>query len=78
MNKTKYFKRVVNGITTELHYHEDRGDYMKGKSYPENVDSFNENELEELELDEWLDEGLRIGVFNDEVLCPKESTLLSS
>ena len=78
MNKTKYFKKVVNVVTTELHYHEDRGEYMKGKSYPENVDSFNENELEELELDEWLDEGLRIGVFNDEVLCPKESTLLSS
>ena len=41
IRRTKYFKRVVNGITTELHYHEDRGEYMKGKSYPENVNSFN-------------------------------------
>jgi len=63
MSEIKYFKRVVEGKIKELHYQENCGEYLKGKSYPESEDSFLECEFEELELDEWLDEGLFLGIF---------------
>lgn len=74
MGKFTYYKRVVNGTTKELHYQEECKDYYKGKSYPENLDSFNENELVELELDEWLDEGLYTGIFNRDDFKPSLSS----
>lgn len=70
MSKIKYYKRIVSGEVKELHYHDDRGDYIKGKSYPECMDSFNEKELEELELNDWLDEGLKSGIFKSEDFAP--------
>lgn len=68
-----YYKRVVDYKVKELHYHEDKGDYMKGKSYPESIEVFNDNELEELSLNEWLDEGLALGFFKSDDLAPKHS-----
>lgn len=74
MSKISYFKRVVNGEVKELHYHQDCGEYIKGKSYPESQDSFFEEEMEEMELNDWLDEGLRVGIFSSDVLAPNLSS----
>jgi len=74
MSKITYYKRVVKGEVKELHYQEDKGKYIKGKSYPECQDSFNENELEQIELDEWLDVGLEAGIFKSEDLVPNLSS----
>ncbi len=68
-----YYKRVVEGKVKELHYQEDKGEYTKGKSYPECQDSFNESEMEEIELNEWLDVGLENNIFKSEDLAPKHS-----
>jgi hypothetical protein len=59
----KYYKRIINGKVKELHLQEDKGKYCVGKTYPESEDSFNEEELIEVELDEWLDVGLEQGIF---------------
>ena len=65
--KFTYYKRVVEGITTELHLHEDRNEYIVAKKYPEsgNNDIYNKNEFIQLETcDDWLDEGIRSGIFD--------------
>lgn len=63
----KYYKRVKNGKTIELHLHKENEDetttsiiYPK----PEGSSWYEDKEFVELEcLDEWLDEGLSSGIF---------------
>lgn len=66
MKKFSYFKRVVNGETIQLHLREDRGEYIIGKVYPIAEDnSFTHKEMVELyDVDTWLDEGLKVGIFD--------------
>lgn len=74
MSKIKYYKRVVSGKVKELHFHDKKKDYTIGKSYPECVEDFNEDQLIELCLDEWLDTGLKLGIFKSEDLIPNSSS----
>ena len=62
----KYYKRVKNGKTVELHLHKEEDEITKSIIYPEpKKDSWYEDkEFVELEcLDDWLDEGLKCGIF---------------
>lgn len=74
MKKITYYKRIIENKVRELHYHEDNGEYIKGKSYPECQNSFKENELVEIGLDEWLDTGLENKIFKSEDLTPNSSS----
>lgn len=67
MSKFSYFKRVVNGETIQLHLREDKGEYIVGKVYPITEDNsiFSNKEMVELHnVDIWLDEGLKVGIFD--------------
>lgn len=65
--KFKYFKRVVGGKVLDLHIHEYKGDFVSSKVFPEHfVDEYFQIEhFEELDnVNSWLDEGLKQGIFN--------------
>lgn len=67
MSKFNYYKRVVNGQTIELHLHENRKDYILSKKFPESEDigNFKDKEFFEFnDINEWLDEGLKVGIFD--------------
>lgn len=74
-----YYKRVINGEVKELHYHHEFDDYTKSKSYPPNEeDVFSMKNFEEMELNEWLDLGLKLGILQTEDLIPNSSSSSSS
>lgn len=68
MSKFNYYKRVVEGVTTELHLHENREDYIVSKKFPDKTitdEVYNQEEFIECEdVNEWLDVGLKVGIFN--------------
>ena len=65
MQKFKYYKRVVEGETIELHLHENKDGMTIAKIYPEsgNEDYKYEEFIEINEIDEWMDEGLKTRIF---------------
>lgn len=77
MSKFNYYKRVVNGQTIELHLHENRKDYILAKKFPESEDigNFKDKEFIEIDgIDKWLDEGLKVGIFNTTPIPTASST----
>tara|TARA_R110000868_G_scaffold179968_4_gene420472 strand:+ start:4069 stop:4320 length:252 start_codon:yes stop_codon:yes gene_type:complete len=67
MSKFSYYKRVVNEKTIQLHFREDRGEFIIGKVYPimEDNSIYNDKEMVELfDCDSWLDEGIKVGIFD--------------
>jgi len=68
MNKFSYYKVEKEGKVVELHIHENRGDLSIGKVFPENNIGeviYHENNMIELKnVDEFLDAGIEVGIFN--------------
>lgn len=65
MNVIKYYKRVVDNKTLDIHSHEIKEETIVAKVFPENYgEFFNTKDLIELEgVDEFLDEGLKNNLF---------------
>lgn len=62
----KYYKRVTNGKTIELHLYKEENEKTKAIIYPKPTESkwYQNNEFVEIDsLDEWLDEGLKSKIF---------------
>jgi hypothetical protein len=68
MSKFKYYKRVVDGKTLDIHMHEIKDNLIIAKMYPENYgEIFNTKDLIELDnVNEFLDEGLKTKIFKTE------------
>ena len=62
----KYYKRVKNGKTIELHLHKEENEETRVIIYPQPKEGswYEDKEFIEIDnLDEWLDEGLESGIF---------------
>ena len=77
MSKFKYYKIVKNGVTTELHLEEQRGECVVAKIYPklqQEGKSYKDENIKELEnLDKWREEGLNTSIFTNSSFEPKHS-----
>ena len=75
--KLQFFKRIVNGITTELHLQQNSEKSVITKVFPELPKegmNYRDEEIKEIEnLEKWKKEGIESGVFTISSFEPTQS-----